>query len=121
MASIRWLRRAAKEAGIRGSSTVDCAKLQALAERGNGAARRLLDAYADRLAIGLANLRQLLGSDYFIIHGDAVGGGESFRILLTEATNARSLAPVRITFSELGDRATVLGGAAVVLGEMLHL
>jgi hypothetical protein len=77
--------------------------------------------YADRVAIGLANLRQLLGSDYFIIHGDAVGGGERFRELLDGATNARSLGPARVVFTELGDRATILGGVAVVLSELLHV
>lgn len=121
VASIGWMRRVALEKGIAGARSMTCTKLQRLAERGDTSAQALIEEYADHLAIGLANLRALLGSDYFIVHGDAVGGGESFRMLLNNATDARSLGPVRIAFSELGEKASVLGAAAVVLGELLHL
>jgi predicted NBD/HSP70 family sugar kinase len=121
IASVHWLRRAARQAGIRGAQATNCYRLSILADRGDSRANELLVQYADRVAIGLANLRQLLGSDYFIIHGDAVGGGERFRELLDGATNARSLGPARVVFTELGDRATILGGVAVVLSELLHV
>lgn len=121
VASLRWLRQAAKDAGIRGARTMDCARLAVLATDGDAAARELLETYAERLAIGLANLRSLLGSDYFILHGDAVGGGEMFRMMVDEATNSRALGPVRVDVTELGDLATILGSVAVVLSELLHV
>lgn len=121
VASIGWMRRAAREAGISGARSMTCEKLQQLAERGDARARSVVEKYADNLAIGLANLRSLLGSDCFIIHGDAVGGGEPFRVMLNEATDSRALGPVRIVFSELGEPASLLGAAAVVLNELLHL
>lgn len=121
IASTDWLRRAAATAGLRGAKAINCAGLQRLAAQGDQRASNLLATYADRLAVGLANLRQLLGSDYFIVHGDAVGGGEPFRTMLNEATNARSLGPVRVVFTELGDQATILGAVAAVLSQLLHV
>jgi predicted NBD/HSP70 family sugar kinase len=119
-ASIHWLRRTAADAGIRDATSIDSERLSELATRGDVAAQRLMKTYADRLAIGLANLRQLLGSDYFIIHGDAVGGGDTLLAMLNEATNARTLGPVEVVFTELGEEATILGGVATVLGALLH-
>lgn len=120
VANIHWLREEASRLGLSGAAAMDCGLANALADRGDTDAETLVERYADRLAIGLANLHQILGITLFVLHGDAVAGGERFRERVQRAADARSLRPVRVESSELGDAATVLGAAAVVLAEELH-
>jgi predicted NBD/HSP70 family sugar kinase len=124
IASLRWLRSEAAKAKIKGGSKIDARKLVALASE-DAAASELLQRYASNLAVGLANLTQLLSPGLFILHGDAVGGGERFRSLVEDATRKRTLGHVResvaVVLSELDQNATVLGAAGLVLSETFHL
>jgi predicted NBD/HSP70 family sugar kinase len=119
--NLAWLRREAKRVGLAQPDQLDCAGVTRRASDGDDRARQLLTRYAENLGIGLANVRQILGSGYFIIHGDAVGGGEPFRQAIEEAACRRALRPVEVVLTQLGDRATILGAVAVVLSEVLHL
>ncbi len=100
---------------------MDSAALTGLADQGNVRAIELLGTYAANLAVGLSNLRQILATEDFILHGDVVGGGELFRVAIEQATTTRSLGAVRVAFTELGDHATLLGAVGVVLSEHLHV
>jgi predicted NBD/HSP70 family sugar kinase len=124
IASLRWLRAEASRAKIKGATKLDAAKLVKLASD-DGDARDLLERYADNIAVGLANLAQLLAPGLFILHGDAVGGGETFRGLVEHATRERVLGHIRervaVVLSELDQNATVLGAAGLVLSETFHL
>jgi predicted NBD/HSP70 family sugar kinase len=128
IATLRWLRSEAGRDGLPGAASIDAAKLVALVAAGGSAAEQasaLLDTYADHLAIGLANLTQLLNPDALILHGDAVGGGEEFRRRIEAAVRERSLAylrpGVRVVLSKLDQRATLLGAAGLVLSETFNL
>ena len=98
---------------------------QALAENGDKAAAKLLDEYADNIAVGLANLTQMLSPPLYIVHGDAVGGGEKFRAMIEERTRARVMSHMRptvhVVLSELDQGAALLGAAGLVLSETFHL
>lgn len=124
VASLRWLQREAKRLNIRGAATLDSEQLVAAAARSSAAAQ-LLDEYADNLAIGLANLVQVLTPPLIILHGDVVAGGEELRVRIEAAVRTRVLAylrdDVRVVFSDLDQRAGLLGAAALVLSETFKL
>jgi predicted NBD/HSP70 family sugar kinase len=121
IATLRWLRAEARTAGLPAAARLDCRRLSVLADAGDGRAEVLLETYADHLAVGLANLTQLLAPAHVILHGDAVGGGEPFRRRIQRCTDRRTPATTDISFSTLGDRAALLGAGAVVLAERLHV
>jgi predicted NBD/HSP70 family sugar kinase len=118
------MRKQAAELSLKGASKLDAKGLAALAT-GNDDARSLLGRYADNIAVGLANLTQILSPGLFVLHGDAVRGGEVLRALIEEATKERVLPHVRdsveVVLSELDQRATVLGAAGLVLSETFQL
>jgi len=124
IATIRWLRAEAERAQLPKAGRMDAAKLRELAHESR-AARRLFEDYADHLAIGLANLAHILGVTLFVLHGDAVGGGEEFRALIEQAVRERTLPglneEIRIVLSELDQRAAVLGAAGLVLSSAFDL
>ncbi|MEX2394601.1 MAG: ROK family transcriptional regulator [Actinomycetota bacterium] len=124
IATVDWLRAQATEAKLSGASKIDAAKLTELAKT-DASARALLERYADNIAVGLASIAQLLSPGLFILHGDAAGGGETFRTLVEEKMRARVFAHIGrstdVVLSELDHRATVLGAAGLVLSETFHL
>ena len=113
VATLRWLREA---------SGRDDATTATLTARGDEA---LLDRYADHLAIGLANLVNLMGTTRIVLHGDVVAGGEAMRRRVEKATRARSLGYIRdqvhVTLSTLDAGAALLGAASLVLSETFRL
>jgi predicted NBD/HSP70 family sugar kinase len=119
IATVPWLRRAARVDRLPGAHAMTCQRLTVLAED-NKEAAALLDQYAAHLSIGIANLNQILSLETFIVHGDVVGGGEAFRARLERHARDRSLTRVSIVYSELED-ATLLGAGAVVLSETFRL
>jgi predicted NBD/HSP70 family sugar kinase len=125
IASVRWLRAEAAVRGLPDSAVIDARVLMNLADEGSKDAAELLDDYADNLAIGLANLAQMLSPGFFILHGDAVGGGEKLRALIETKTKERVLGYLRddleVVLSELDQRAGLLGAAGLVLSETFHL
>jgi predicted NBD/HSP70 family sugar kinase len=125
VASLRWLRQEARRRRIKDAGTLDAARLVALAETGSAAAQRLLEDYADHLAVGLANLVQVLNPPLLILHGDVVGGGEPLRRLIEDGVRGRVLpnlrGGIRVVLSDLDQRAGLLGAAALVLSETFRL
>ena len=93
IASLRWLRaRGRTPATSAARRTLDARAARRRAPDVAPAAAELLDEYADHLAIGLANLVQLLTPPLLILHGDVVGGGEDLRGRIEAAVRARVLA-----------------------------
>lgn len=122
VATERWLRDEASKTSIPSPAHATTRSLVALAEGGSRAARELVDRYADNLAIGLANIQQLVAPGLFIVHGDAATGDETFRARLESRVRELSpkdagLAP-RITLAK-SDTALILGCAALVLRDVL--
>ena len=124
VASLRWLRREAAALGIKHASKLDASHLVARAE-GDEGAMALLRRYADNIAVGIAALQLILSPGLFILHGDAVGGGEKLRGLVEEAARRRVFPHIRrsveVLTSELDQRATLLGAAGLVLSETFAL
>ncbi len=124
IASLRWLRREAAELGIKHAAKLDASHLVARAAEDDNA-MSLLHRYADNIAVGIAALTHILSPGLFILHGDAVGGGEKLRALVEEAARRRVFAHVRrsveVVVSELDQRATLLGAAGLVLSETFAL
>ena len=123
IATLGWLRREARKAGLPQAETINSGFLAELAGKDADAAR-LLDRYARNVAIGIANLQQTLAPNRYILHGDVVLGGE----VMIEAISrhVRSLVPARpggtieIVAGDAGDRAALLGAAGLVLSDMLQ-
>jgi predicted NBD/HSP70 family sugar kinase len=124
IATIRWLRAEAEKVQLPKAGRMDAAKLKELSPESK-AARRLFEDYADNLAIGLANLAHVLGVTMFVLHGDAVGGGEEFRSMIEQAVRERTLPglseQITIVLSALDQRAAVLGAAGLVLSSAFDL
>lgn len=122
IATIEWLRAEGARRGIEGAKTLDA---KTLGSRGDDASHELLARYAGNIAIGLANLAHILRPALFILHGDAVAGGETFRALIEQETKARVLPHIRssieVVASDLDARAGLLGAAGLVLSETFHL
>lgn len=120
IATLPWLQREAKAAGLTGAEVMTCARLTSMAAEVPAAAA-LLDRYAQNLSIGFANLNQVLSLEMFIVHGDALGGGDGFRARLEHHARTRSLTRLSVLRSELGADATLLGASALVLSEIFRL
>ncbi len=120
----RWLRRRAEELGVRGARRTTVAKLTAV-RAGDPAADALLDEYALNLALGLGNIEQILGPGVFILHGDAVAGGEALRDglqrhLREESPRWHGEGP-RVVLSDPDADAVLMGCAGLVLSNNLSL
>ncbi|MCW2500963.1 MAG: family transcriptional regulator protein [Frankiales bacterium] len=122
VATLPWLRAQARKARLPGAARATTASLTAA---GTPGADALLQAYADNLAVGLANLVNLLGTRRIVLHGDVVGGGEPMRARIEAATRERCLgylrADVQVTLSALDADAALLGAAGLVLSETWRL
>ena len=124
IATLGWLRREARAAGLEAPDAMDSRRLTALAHAGIAAAADLLDRYARNVAVGIANLQQTVAPNFFILHGDVVGGGK----MMTGAimNHVRRLVPPHpggdIVFAtgETEDRAALLGAAGLVLSDLLQ-
>ena len=122
VATLPWLRARAEQVGLPGAARTTTATLTAL---GTAQAETLLQAYADNVGVGLANLVNLHGTRRIILHGDVVGGGEAMRARIEAATRQRCLgylrADVYVTLSALDTDAALLGAAGLVLSETFRL
>ena len=124
IASLRWLRREAAALQIKHAAKLDASHLVARAEDDDDA-MALLHRYADNIAVGIAALQLILSPGLFILHGDAVGGGEKLRGLVEEAARRRVFPHIRrsveVVVSDLDQRATLLGASGLVLSETFAL
>jgi predicted NBD/HSP70 family sugar kinase len=125
IATLRWLRAEAAARKLPNPSAVTASSLTALADDGSAKAAALLEAYADNLAVGLANLVMLLNPEKVILHGDVVGSGEPLRALIEDKTKTRVLPhlrdELRVALSSLDQEAGILGATGLVLSETFHL
>ena len=124
IATLRWLRARGRELGLARPDSLD-AKTLVAASASDDRAAQLLEQYADHLAVGIANLHQVFAPETVILHGDAAAGGEPFRAMVAERTRARVFSgdavEVDIRLSTLGDRAALVGAAALVLSHRFAL
>jgi predicted NBD/HSP70 family sugar kinase len=124
IATLGWLRREARKASLPSADTIDSRTLVDQASAGSAGAVELLDRYARNLAIGIANLQQILAPNLFVLHGDVARGGQ----MMVEAimSHVRRFVPghpgSEITFvvNDAEDRAAMLGAAGLVLSDLLQ-
>lgn len=125
IATLRWLRNRAEVEGLPQPEIMTSDTLVELVTRGDPAAARLLEQYADNLSAGLANLANLLNPQRMILHGDVAHGGEILLSAIRERTRARALPHIaerlEIVLSPLGERAGLLGAGGLVLSETFQL
>lgn len=121
VATLPWLRDQARAARFSDPQQVDAANLVGGAEAGSEQHRALLHRYADNIALGLANLEQLLGSGMYIVHGDVARGGEVMRALLQsrliDSSPHRKPEP-RVILAPAPDDSTILGATGLVLSNL---
>lgn len=124
IATLGWLRRQARAAGLPDADAIDSRRLVGHVEAGLPGAAELLDTYARNVAVGIANLQQTVAPNFFILHGDVVGGGPPMVDAI--AAHVRRLVPSRpggeVSFEtgDTEDRAALLGAAGLVLSDLLH-
>jgi len=124
IATLGGLRREARAAGIDDPDAIDSHRLVKLADAGVLAAVKLVDRYARNVAVGIANLRQTVAPNFFILHGDVVGGGQTMVDAIMN--HVKRLVPSHpggeIVFAtgETEDRAALLGAAGLVLSDLLQ-
>ncbi|MDQ0467249.1 putative NBD/HSP70 family sugar kinase [Labrys wisconsinensis] len=124
VATLGWLRRQARAAGLEDPDAIDARRLAGLAAAGVPEAAALMDRYARNVAVGIANLQQTVAPNFFILHGDVVGGGPAMIEAITG--HARRLVPPhpggQMVFAtgEPEDRAALLGAAGLVLSDLLR-
>lgn len=122
VATLPWLRRQALDAGLPGARRMDA---ESLAERAasSPAHTDLLNRYADHVALGLANLEQVLGLGAYIVHGDVARGGEAMQhrlqSRLVEASPQREPTP-RVILAPGPDTSTLLGATGLVLSNLFQ-
>lgn len=118
-----WLRAEAARRGLPGAATMTAGPLARLAAAGQPDARDLLEEWSANLALGLANLHQLIAPGLFILHGDVVAGGEDLRRRierhLCDRIPPHPAGPPAIALTALDDDATLLGAAGLVLSRRL--
>ena len=123
IATLGWLRKQANAAGLPDPQRIHAGRLMALVSEGTVAAARIADTYARNLAVGLANLQQTLAPNVFILHGDAVRGGDDFIAAiadhLEQMVPRRPGDPIQVIAGHEGDRAALIGAAGLVLSETL--
>jgi glucokinase len=118
LATTGWLRARARAAGLG-----EDASLASLVSRAEPAAGRVVEEYAQNLALGLVNVQQLFAPGLFILHGEAREGGEGFRTVVEErlrtAVAFSGAEEPRVLVSAAAvDDVALLGGAGLVLSHL---
>jgi glucokinase len=121
IATSGWLREAAVADGLGPISSV--ADLLAAA-RTQPAARRLIDQYADNIAVGLGSVQHLLAPGLYIVHGEAADAGGGFLRRIEDRLRAISdwaefaERPRVIAADTSADDVALLGAAGLVLSRL---
>lgn len=123
VATLQWLRREAGRAGLDGAAGMTCAALAEQSARIPVAAE-LLRKYLANIALGIADLEQVLGLQRYLVHGDVGHGGRAVEEVLTEELSRllprrRSLPLVTAVADD--DRSTLLGAAGLLLSSQFSL
>ncbi|MBW5249454.1 ROK family protein [Streptomyces sp. P01-B04] len=119
VATTRWLRERAAERGF----APEAATLAALTASGTPAAADLVARYAENLVLGLATVQQLFACGLFVLHGEALDGGEPFRALVESRLRADALGGGEVptvVLGEAADTGALLGAAGLVLSAPRH-
>jgi predicted NBD/HSP70 family sugar kinase len=105
--------RAAGQAGLAGS--LSAKKVFALARKGDPLARRVVDAEAARIAVGLAVVLAVVDLELVILGGGV--GGNADLLLAPVERELRALSPLRprLAVSALGEDAVLQGAVATAL------
>lgn len=114
VATTRWLRERAAEQGF----GPEAATLAALTVSGAPSAADLVARYAENLVLGLATVQQLFACGLFVLHGEALDGGEPFRALVEARLRADVLGGGEVptvVLGEAADTGALLGAAGLVL------
>ena len=123
IATLGWLRRQAASLGLPEPASMTSGRLVTMV--GDDRADRLLDRYGRNIAVGIANLQQSVAPNTFILHGDAVEGGEPLRRVIAQHVEnlvpARPGVELRIELGTPGEDAALLGAAGLVLSHLLQL
>ncbi|MFD9287525.1 ROK family protein [Streptomyces sp. NPDC060030] len=115
LATTGWLRARAGAAGLGADTSLD-----ELVNRGDASAARVVEEYAQNLALGLVNVQQLFAPGLFILHGEAREGGERFRTVVEERLRAAvafagAEEPRVLVGTAAADDVALLGAAGLVL------
>jgi predicted NBD/HSP70 family sugar kinase len=125
IATLSWLRRQAKAAGLPKPSEINSGSLMQRVAAGDLRAAELADRFANNIAVGVANVQQTLAPSHYILHGDVVLGGAP--MIEAIANHVRRLVPnrpglnIEIAAGQPDDRAALLGAAGLVLSDLLQL
>lgn len=120
VASLQWLEAEADRLDLLPEGEFGVAQLAEMA-RSDAQAAGLLNQYAANLAVGISTLIRLLAPELVILHGEATLSGENAQGLHRARSRAQqTLEQVPVLNTDLEDRATLLGAAAVVLSDLLH-
>lgn len=120
IATLRWLRDEATRLQIPGATELNSHTLLIAADT-SPTHRKLAQAYARNIGLGLANLEQVMGLGTYILHGDVASGGEKMRQWVEETlvkNSPRRQPPPRVLIDHGVEEATLLGGAALVLSHL---
>ncbi len=124
IAALPWLRKTARRRGITGADRMDSAVLLELAEGDVPGAAELLDEYTRNVAIGIANLQQILAPSIYVLHGDVVLGGETVRGKIEHHVRDLVLnhpgARLQILLGSDSDDTALRGAAGLVLSAQLR-
>jgi glucokinase len=93
-------------------------QVEAAARRGESAALALLDAEADWLGIGIANLLHLYSPERVVLGGGVMACFDLLRERMAAMVRARAMPAYRdvpVVLAELGGRAGLIGAASLVL------
>lgn len=121
VASGAGLIRKAKEAGI---AVADASELADLARKGNAAARRIFDEFAEALGRGIAAVMNIFDPQAVILSGRVCRSSDLFFNKTREAVQAHALAPIfettSVQLSTLDVDLGPLGAGASVLHQIFH-
>ena len=124
IAALPWLRETAKQRGMADAERLDSASLLERAQQEVPGADELLDEYARNVAIGIANLQQVMAPSFYVLHGDVVRGGEPVRRLIEKHVKDLALdhpgARLQILLGSDSDDTALRGAAGLVLSAQLR-
>jgi glucokinase len=117
-----WEAEAAGPALARTAGRISAEAVVEAARDGDPVCRSALQAAADLLGRGIANLVSVFNPEMVVLGGGLMQAGELFldpvRAVVRKWANPRSASLVRIELSTLGDKAGLLGAARLALSEI---